>query len=684
MSAGSFPQPPESRWIGGPLAGGPRTSAPCPTFRRSFQSTSGEAVLTVTALGVYRATLNGVRVGDDELSPGWTDYRKRVHVRRYDVSSLLREGENEIAVEVGDGWAVGHVSWAGRSHWADRPMLLAWLEIGSRVALATDGKWEVGYGGLLQADLLMGEAVDLRRREPVWLPAQEFEPKVGPLIEARHPPIRVTQTVEPVSSVRRPGWPGAKTLFDFGQNLVGRVVVEAQAEPGETAIIRHAEVLDSKGEPYYANLRSAAQTDVATFDGPGVYEPRFTFHGFRYVEVAGIQGEVKCRARVLHSDVELSGSFKCSDERINRLFENARWSLRGNFLDVPTDCPQRDERLGWTGDMLAFLPAATRMGDVGAFVHKWLRDLADSQDEEGRIPAFAPSFPLLGPDGGPAWADAMAVCPVQMYRADGDLDGLREHYPAMRRYAAWLMRAFPGVRGGPNDAFAGFGDWLAEQDTPKDLIGTAMNFEAAESMLEAAKALGEEADEAEFRRWRDHAVEVFRANFVTPSGRLVAETQSACILALPILDPAHRGAIGQALVDDIGRRGWRLATGFIGTPRLLATLSGIGRHGVAGKLLLQTQKPSWLFPILNGATTIWERWDGWTPEAGFQDPGMNSFNHYAFGAVVDWLFGSLAGIQALEPGYRRHQVRPRPIEGIDWLEAVQPTPHGPIRSSWKR
>lgn len=704
-------------WVQGGLVGGPRTSVPAPLFRKSFalDKPVASARLYISALGLFEARLNGQRVGEDALAPGWTEYAKRVRYHTYDVSDLLVPGENALGALLGDGWYCGHVGFQGRQRYGDRPRLIAQLEIthtdGTCATVRTDESWRVAYGPLLQADLIMGEHWDARLELPDWdapgfearrwLPAEIWRGDAPRLVARNGPGIRRIQELAPVADPQPiENFGMARWLFDFGQNLVGVVRLQATLAPGVTLTLRHAEALDADGRIYTANLRSAQQTDIYTSRGGAqIFEPRFTFHGFRYVEVHGYPGTPPrdlLTAVVIHSDLAPAGAFSCSDPLINQLQRNIVWGQKGNFVDVPTDCPQRDERLGWTGDAQVFAPTAAFNMDVAAFFTKWQQDLADAQHESGRIPPIAPDTRFGHDDGGPAWSDAVVIVPWTMYQRYGDTRLLARHFPSMQAWMAYLAETSPGrIRAHPDGSpRQGYGDWLAldgsggtEGATPKDLIGTAFYAHCAELMAKVAGALGRTGDSKRYARLFETVRGAFIRRFVTGDGLLVGQTQTACALALRfgLLPAKARPGVFAALARDIAARGNHLSTGFVGTPHLPFALSENGRPDIAYALLNQRSWPSWLYSVTQGATTIWERWDGWTKDKGFQTPGMNSFNHYAYGAIGAWLYAVAAGIDVDEtqPGFKRIVFRPQPGGGLTAVTAHLDGPYGRIESAWR-
>jgi len=728
-----------ARWIGTPLMGGKRTPAQVPAVRRSFDLPQPveSARLYITALGAYDAEINGVRAHEVELAPGWTDFNRRVRYQTFDVTRLLRRGENVMGVLLGDGWYCGTLGLSDRQQYGDRPLLLAQLEMtladGSLLRIATDDLWKWRRSQILYSDLMAGESVDARQSLGTWTtPGHDAggwsQVDVLPL---RHdisldgnasPPIRVIDRIAPIADPsRRAGDFGERRLiYDFGQNIVGRVRIKVRAPRGTLIQIRHAERLDDRGELYTANLRKAAATDLYTCAGNPdgeAFEPRFTFHGFQFAEISGhfaASAIEDVTGVVLASALTEIGDFHCDHPLLNQLQSNIQRSQRGNFVEIPTDCPQRDERLGWTGDAQVFVRTAAFNLDVAAFFAKWLVDLTDAQSANGTVPPLAPvppQLPIMRGDGGPAWADAMVICPWTIYRCSGDKRLLERHYDAMKAFVDDIEKRFPSLirADAAIEPWQGFGDWLATDgartgdarfgNTPKDLIGTAFFSYSAKLLARIAGVLGNVSDLEHYEALAQRVRAAFRRRFVTGEGRLVSETQTAYVLVLHfgLLDHSETEQAVAALVRDIEARGDHLSTGFVGTPYLLPVLTHHGRLDVAYRLLLQTSPPSWLYPITQGATTIWERWDGWTEQRGFQDPAMNSFNHYAYGAVGAWMYSTLAGLE-LDPdlsqarnAYRRVRIHPRPPRAEDvpngqslrYASATLESMHGRYEVSWR-
>jgi alpha-L-rhamnosidase len=743
----------EAQWIGAAFQGGPRSTFPPPYLRKEFTLPAqvASARLYVTALGLFECSINGQPIGEDVFAPGWTDYHQRVQYLTYDVTGLLRQGDNAIGAVLGDGWAVGYIGWQHRQNYVDRPQLLAQLEItladGSKQVILSDGSWSYQFGPITHSDFLQGEAYDARREMPgwdspgfnaaKWLPVETFEHPSLKLSALNGPTVRRIDELPPaVEPMKRPGMGRKRHLIDLGQNMVGRVRFKGAAPAGTTITIRYAEVLNPDGSPYYTNLRSAHATDYYTFKGTGeeVWESKFTIHGFRYVEIEGYAGPVTretITGIVLHSQMAETGGFECSDPLLNQLQSNIRWGQKGNFVDVPTDCPQRDERLGWTGDIQVFVRTAAFNMDIAGFMTKWARDVDDAQGPDGEIPSVVPYAADVTKDGGPAWADAAVICPWTIYLCYGDRRILEQSYATMTRFMDFLVETSPGyIRTAPDyEGWPGYGDWLSiNANTPRDLIGTAFLAYDASLMAQIADILGRKDDAAryrqlfedvktafnnrylagsavpvvtfkpsELRRQMDEADALSRGNLreidygaVTSrvfNTELFTPTQTAYVLALyfDLLPDDLRPLAAQELVEDIERRGMHLSTGFVGSPYLNHVLSSTGHLDTAYTLLNQKSWPSWLYAVTQGATTIWERWDGWTQENGFQTPDMNSFNHYAYGAIGAWLYNTVAGIEAdpNQPGYKHSILRPQPGGGLTSACGKLVTLYGELRSEWK-
>jgi alpha-L-rhamnosidase len=669
-----------------------RRLSPSPYLRRDFSVDRDvrRATLYATARGVVELAVNGSRVGDAVLAPGWTDYRERIEYAAHDVTSLVHTGaENELSAILADGWYAGFVGFDARqpgNHYGKEPELLCELHVeyadGGREIVATDERWTARTGPIVYSDMLMGERYDARREHGSWHPVAVRERDDVRLVPERGQPIRVTEELAPVSVTERA--PGVHVV-DLGQNMVGWARLAVSGERGTRVQLRFAEMLEPDGSLYLTNLRSARQLDTFVLAGSGreVFEPRFTFHGFRYVEVSGAD-DFELTGCVVHSDTPASGEFECSSELVNQLWRNIRWGQRGNFLSVPTDCPQRDERLGWLADAQVFLPTATLNMDVAAFITKWGDDLLDSQSPEGAYPDVAPRL-VFERDGAPAWADAGIIVPWLMWQRYGDVRLLERHWDAMERYMAFLLRHNPDLlwtarRG--ND----YGDWLSVgAHTPRDVLATAYWAYDARLMSEIATALGRPERAEHYERLRTGIVAAWQRAYLGDDAYIEGDTQTVYLLALhmDLLPEPLRARAAERLVENIERHDFHLTTGFVGVGLLCPVLSEAGYSDVAHRLLLNESFPSWGYSIRHGATTIWERWDGWTEDAGFQTPMMNSFNHYSLGSVGQWLYEYVAGIRAGAPGYAHVVIAPEP-GGLEWARAVYRSVRGPISSAWRR
>jgi alpha-L-rhamnosidase len=681
---------------------------PAPYLRRAFVTRMpvASARLYVTALGLYEARLNGHRVGDAFLVPGWTDYARRIPYQTYDVTGLLREGENVIGAVIADGWYAGFVGFDAKragAHYGTAPELLAQLVItfrdGNSQWIVTDEHWQARDGAIRHADLMMGERHDLRLEPHGW-DAPGFDANgwhtvhcrdrgLVPLVADPGPPVRVTDEISTAGITRDAC---GRRIFDFGQNLSGWLKIQVDGPVGTSIHIRHAEVLAGDGSLYTDNLRSARQTDEFILDaGPAILEPRFTLHGFRYAEISGYPGDLAPSdvvARVAHSDIPAAGSFSCSEAWLDRLFANIDWGQRGNFISVPTDCPQRDERLGWLGDAQVFARTACYNRDVAAFLSKWLDDVADAQHESGAFSDIAPRLNIPWA-GAAAWADAGVIIPWTLHKMYGDRGVLERHLGAMNAWMDFIERANPDYLRA-RELGRSYNDWLApgDDDTPPELLATAYWAYDAALMAEIAGAAGRAGDVAGYRALRAKIRSAFMDAFVADDGQITSGTQTAYALGLHMeLIPGElRAAAARHLVAAIMDADWHLTTGFVGVGYLLPVLSSAGYLDIAYRLLAQRTPPSWRYMVDNGATTIWERWDGWTQEGGFQSPRMNSFNHYALGSVGEWLYRFVLGIDQ-EPGtagFGRLLLRPHPGGELRWARGSYKSIRGVIRSGWER
>ncbi|SCY49537.1 alpha-L-rhamnosidase [Microbacterium sp. LKL04] len=667
------------------------------------------ALLFWTALGVAEPEVNGTPVSEDVLSPGWTAYRDRLVHETVDVTALVREGENELSATLAGAWYTekyGFFAFAARLY-GTQPSFLAQLRVtfddGTTTTVAATGDgWEAAAEcSVVDSGIYAGEHQDLR------ITAADFRPvRVGaaalsgyetvPVPEARiAPPVRRIETL-PVADVL--ATPSGGTILDFGQNLVGRLRVRLRGDAGARVTIRHAEVLED-GELSLRPLRNAAAT--ATFDlsgGDDVLESRFSFYGFRYAEITGADVDpADVEAVVLHTDMTRTGWFSASDPLIERLHENVVWGMRGNFLSIPTDCPQRDERLGWTGDIQVFTPTASFLYDCAGFLTSWLRDLAHEQARnDGSVPVVVPSA-LTGFAGGAspaAWGDAATVVPTVLHERFGDRDVVAAQYESMRTWVDAI-----GRDAGEGGLWAGrmqLGDWLdpaAPPDKPghakvdSDIVASAYYARSLRQVADAARLLGFETDAAHYSTLAERSRRAFTAEYVTPAGRMMSDAPTAYALALEfdlVTDPEVRAALADRLAALVREGGYRIGTGFVGTPLVADALTRGGHLAAAERLLTQTECPSWLYPVTQGATTVWERWDSLLPD-GTVNPGeMTSFNHYALGAVADWLHRTVAGLAPAAPGYRRLRIAPQPLETLSSASARHLTPYGEASVSWRR
>jgi alpha-L-rhamnosidase len=697
----------------------PSQDQPAPFMRREFvlDRPVAKARLYATAHGVYEPYLNGHAIGDDVLAPGWTSYTHRLRYQAYDVTEYLIVGRNALGVIVGDGWFRGRLGFREqRNLYGRRLALLAQLEIeyedGTKQLVTTDDAWRATTGPILASSLYDGEEFDARRDLNGWAVAGYDDgswrgvtiDELGAvsLVAADGPPVRRTELVEPVRILTSPS---GKTIVDFGQNLVGRLRITVRGEAGQVITIRHAEVLED-GELCVRPLRYAAATDTYTLAGDReeTWEPRFTFHGFRYAEIEGWPDELRLDdvlAVVLHSDLERTGWFGCSDETVGRLHENILWSMRGNFLDVPTDCPQRDERLGWTGDIQVFAPTAFFLYDTAGFLRSWLADLvAEQEARAGRVPNVVPDvLPAKGPADkhdwhAPAagWGDAAVVVPWVFYERTGDAKILETQFESMCRWVDYVA-ALAGEDRIWDTGFQ-FGDWLdpaAPADHPNhgltdpSLVATAYLARSAELTARAAQVLDRLKEQERYQLLADEVKLAFVNAYVRPDGGLSSDSQTAYALALEfdlVPDSARREFAAGRLEELVRENRYNIGTGFLGTPIITDALSNRGQVDTAYRLLLERSCPSWLYAVTMGATTIWERWDSLLPDGRVNAGEMTSFNHYAFGAIADWLHRTVAGLVPLKPGYRHFAIRPVPGVGLTSAWARHRTPYGVAEVSW--
>ncbi|MEU9949806.1 family 78 glycoside hydrolase catalytic domain [Streptomyces sp. NPDC047939] len=685
---------------------------PAVYFRTEFVARPGllSATLHLTALGIVEPYLNGALVGDEVLAPGWTSYRHRLLVRSHDLTATVQVGRNAFGAIVGDGWAVGRLGFEEITRpriYADRPALLSLIELrypDRTEYVASSDRMRCGQGSVRDNSLYDGVTIDARREpagwneagfdDGAWLQAEPVDWDMATLAEATAEPIRRVEELPPQKIWKSPG---GTTVVDFGQNLPGWVRLRLDGTRGMSVSVRHAEVLVD-GVPDYTTLRTAAATDryVLAGQGPEDFEPRFTFHGFRYVEIDGLVGDLlpdDIRAVVLHSDMTRTGWFETSNDLLNRLHENVVWSMRGNFVGLPTDCPQRDERLGWTGDINAFAPTATYLYDVRKVLTSWLDDLALEQKDFGFVPYVVPDVQPGHDTPTALWSDVAVRLPWQLYWEYGDEEVLRRCYDSMATFTRSVVPLLDPT-GLWNSGFQ-FGDWLdpsAPANQPglakadRYLVATAFFHQTVREMARAAAVLDRTDDTAFFTKVADRVRDGFRAEYVSPSGRLTGECATAYALAIrfDLLDEDQLPRAGARLADIVRRDGYRISTGFAGTPHVAHALTETGHTDDAYRLLLQTQAPSFLDPVVRGATTVWERWDAILPDGTVNPSGMTSLNHYALGSVANWLHIVIGGLRATSPGFRTMRIAPQVGGGLTYVRATHDTLHGRVSVEWER
>ena len=661
-----------------------------PLFRKNIfiKKEVRSATVFITAHGLYEAFINGKRIGDAYLTPGWTSYNKRLQYQVYDVTTLLHNNTNAIGVMLGSGWYRGYLAWGDHKNIYGKELgLLFQLKIeyadGSSDIIGSDESWKSSTGAIQNSEIYHGEINDAGKEKTGWSDAgyddknwdavrtKNYDNNL--LIATYNEPVKKHEIFKPLKIFTTPL---GEHVIDFGQNLVGFVQLKATGKAGDKIILSHAEVLDKKGNFYTENLRAAKQKNTYILSGKGeeTFEPHFTFQGFRYIKVEGYPGELKPEnftAVALYSDMKPTGNFSTSNALLNQLQHNIQWGQKGNFLDVPTDCPQRDERLGWTGDAQAFSRTATFNMQVNNFFAKWLKDVAADQLPNGSVPYVIPNVLGSNAAGSTGWADVATIIPWNMYLAYGDKRMLEQQYESMKAWVDYMQSKSNHDLW--NTGFH-FGDWLfyrPDDDndgraaiTDKYLIAQCFFAHSTQLLINAAKVTGKEEDVIKYETLLTKIKTAFEKEYVTPSGRLVSGSQTAYVLALnfDMLPESLRASAAAKLVQNIKDYNNHLTTGFLGTPYLCHVLTRFGYHDMAYTLLMQETYPSWLYPVKMGATTIWERWDGQKPDSTFQTPGMNSFNHYAYGAIGDWMYRAIAGIDTdNEPGgvgYKKIIIKP--------------------------
>jgi len=693
-----------AKWGDGPFgkpAAGQLILPPPPYLRKEFKLDKPikQALLYSSALGIFETNINGKRVGNEYYKPGWTDYPTRVYYFTHDVTEMLKKGNNAIGTLLGDGWYAGHIGFGfNREQYGKNPRYISQLEVtytdGTSERIVSDGSWKANYGPVIEADWMMGETYDANKELTGW-DKTGFEDsnwaKVATQdkIETKHfeafpgVPVRLTEEV-PAKSINEPA--KGVYVFDLEQNFAGIARLKVKGKKGQKITMKFAEVLKPDGNIYTDNLRSARCTDSYTCKGEGteIWQPMFTSHGFRYVEITGLEskpGLDMATGLVVNSDTDVAGKFECSNSMVNQLYSNIHWGQRSNFIDIPTDCPQRDERLGWTGDAQIFVRTATYNMDTSEFFTKWLIDLDDAQGEEGDFPDVAPRK-CVESGGTAAWGDAGVICPWTVHHVYGDDRLAIRHYESMKKWIEYCEKNSENLLR-PDK---GFGDWVSiDSYTPKDVIGTAYFAYSTKLLSKIAYNVGFLEDGQKYEGLFNKIKKAFNDAYVKEDGTIKGETQTcyAMALAFDLLSDENRIKAGKHLYERVKAKNWHLSTGFVGLSYLLPSLVETGNLDIAYKLLLNDTFPSWGYSIKNGATTIWERWDGWTEEKGFQTPGMNSFNHYSFGAVGRWMMGTVAGIDTVGNGFKKIIIKPRPGGKLSYVKASYDSINGVIKSAWK-
>lgn len=670
---------------------------PCPYLRKEFEldKTVESAKVYITALGLYELHINGERVGEDYFTPGWTDYNKRIYYNTYDIGSLLESGKNTIAVILADGWYAGNIANKGQHYYGQHLRLKAQFEFQfegrDSMMIVTDESWKAAYGALREADMQAGETYDARLEPEGW--------KVNGFDDSRwkgvvssdsitaqlhaYPGVTVqrTEEIKPVDVFEtRPG----VYVVDMGQNFAGWAKIQINAKKGDSIAMRFAEKLKKDSSLYTRNLRGARASDLFISKGNGeeIWEPRFTYHGYQYVEITGCSNPPSIEditGVVLHSDLERTGDFTSSSALVNKIYKNILWSQRSNYFEVPTDCPQRDERAGWLGDAQLFMRTASYNMDVAPFYTKWLVDVADARFGEGRLSSTAPYVRVTYAAG---WGDAVVICPWQFFQIYGDTQTISNHYDTMER---WLKFTESESDNGLSTLLS-FGDWQnVESETPTQVVATAYFKRSADLMAKIAVELGLDVDVKKYNVLSGKIKQSFNENLMDDSGHVEGRTQTGYLMALAfdLVPDSLRPVLMGHLIKDITDRDSSLSTGILGTHLLLRTLAENGHLDLAYKLLQKTDFPSWGHHIKNGATTIWERWDGYSRENGFVDDDINSFNHYAYGSIGEWMYSTIVGIQSDSGGFKKIVIHPKPGGGLSHASARYKSIRGLISSAWE-
>jgi alpha-L-rhamnosidase len=694
----------KAQWIR-PSQNAPIDGEPVATLRRTFPLTRkvAKARVYVTARGLFELYLNGERIGADHFANGWTSYHNRLDTLTYDVTNQLRAGNNTIEALLGRGWYAGRLPFKTNKKgiYGQDPELLLQAEIiyddNSTQTIVSDGTWEASFNGpIISSSIYDGETYDARRQPTDWAPVTaDTDLGAARLTPKPFPPVREAQTLAVQNiTVPQPG----HYVFDLGQNMVGWARLHMPVEKDQTVTIRFAEMLNSDGTVYTQNLRSAKSTDTFTAAQTGLiqWEPHFTFHGFRYVELSGVAANVTPQKDwvtgvVLHADLRPTGTFTSSSAKLNQLQSNIVWGQRGNFVDIPTDCPQRDERLGWTGDAEVFCPTSMFNYDCLSFWKSWLGSMRDDQFSDGRIPDVIPA--AINGSGSPGWMDAATIIPWETYLRSGDAEVLAENYPMMEKLVGWYRSQ---TVDGLLPKIKGYGDWLqpyaknTKGDTPFPLLGLAFYARGTQILADSAVILKRDDDAKRYATEAAAVKQAFYNHYFGADGKLqnAPETQTAYVLAIAfdLIPKEAKEKAGANLVRLIGQADGHLRTGFLGTPWIASALDQTGHDDVAYDLLFQKTYPSWFYPIDQGATTMWERWNSYTRDKGFGDASMNSFNHYSYGAIGRWMYERVAGLapDPAHPGYKHFFVRPLIGNQLDSARAELETPYGKASSAWAK
>ncbi len=670
----------------------------CPIFIKKFTAKKiKSARLYASCCGVYLAELNGKRIDKIHMAPGWTNYKKRMEYQSYDVTELIKE-ENTLEISVGNGWYRGTVGYFHRSNvYGDKGGIIAELyldyEDGTSEVIRTDETWQWTTGSVRYSEIYYGETVDFTAKRKPPQPVQFLDAPKDILVSQECPPARECAEIPAKELITTPI---GEKVIDFGQNLTGFVRAILHGEKGQHVVISHGEVLDEKGNFYTVNLRgAAAKEEIILSGGEDVFQPSFTFHGFRYIKIEGLEkiNISNFTAVVCHSDIETTGSFLCSHKGLTQLQHNILWGQMGNFFDIPTDCPQRDERLGWTGDAQVFYNTAAYNMDVKRFFTKWMRDVRSEQNDELGLPTSIPD--VIGEKATTGWGDVSTIIPWNMYITYGDKELLREQYHTMRHWVDFMTKESTPEGLWNNGGFH-HGDWVSLDcglnENPcvgaTDVYFICSVFYAYSTKItaQAAEILGYTDDAAKLKAQYEKTVKAFRKEYITETGRLVSDTQTAAVLVLHfnLCEERHRERILKGLVDNIHRHKDHIITGFLGTPYILHVLSENGYHELAGKIVRQEDYPSWLYAVNMGATTVWERWNSMNPDHTISDTGMTSFNHYAYGSVGEWLYKELCGIKPKQAGYKESVIAPKPVENMAWAESSLETLYGNLSCRWEK